>query len=202
MGIVNFKELISVTLILFSIIDIVGSLPVILDMKKRGMVVESGKASLVALVIMTVFLYVGEAILKLFGVDIQSFAVAGALILFFIGMEMVLGITIFRETDDEEGAKGTIVPIAFPLIAGAGVMTTIVALKAKYEAVNIQLGIVLNILFVYLVLRSSNWIGRKLGRGGAGVLRKVFGIILLAIAIKLFKDNFRLVVTPPEAVGG
>lgn len=202
MGIVNFKELISVTLILFSIIDIVGSLPVILDMKKRGMVVESGKASLVALVIMTVFLYVGEAILKLFGVDIQSFAVAGAIILFFIGMEMVLGITIFRETDDEEGAKGTIVPIAFPLIAGAGVMTTIVALKAKYDAINIQLGIVLNILFVYLVLRSSNWIGRKLGRGGAGVLRKVFGIILLAIAIKLFKDNFRLVVTPPEAVGG
>lgn len=202
MGIVNFKELISVTLILFSIIDIVGSLPVILDMKKRGMVVESGKASLVALVIMTVFLYVGEAILKLFGVDIQSFAVAGALILFFIGMEMVLGITIFRETDDEEGAKGTIVPIAFPLIAGAGVMTTIVALKAKYEAINIQLGIILNILFVYLVLRSSNWIGRKLGRGGAGVLRKVFGIILLAIAIKLFKDNFRLVVTTPEAIGG
>ena len=198
---INFKELISVTLILFSIIDIVGSLPVIIDLKKRGVVIESGKASLAALGIMTVFLYGGEAILKLFGIDVQSFAVAGAIILFLIGVEMVLGIRIFHEDSPNGESKGTIVPIAFPLLAGAGVITTIISLRAKYEAVNIQLGIVLNIVFVFLVLRSANWIGRKLGKGGANVLRKVFGIILLAIAIKLFKDNFRLVVTTTESLG-
>ncbi len=195
---INFKELISVTLILFSIIDIVGSLPVILDLKKRGVVIESGKASLAALAIMTIFLYGGEAILGLFGIDVESFAVAGAIILFLIGVEMVLGIRIFHDDGNEGEAKGTIVPIAFPLLAGAGVITTIISLRAKYEAVNIQLGIVLNIIFVYIVLRSANWLGKRLGRGGANVLRKVFGIILLAIALKLFKDNFRLVVTMAE----
>lgn len=194
---VNFKELISVSLILFSVIDIVGSLPILLDLKKRGIQIEAGKASLAALVLMTIFLYAGEALIRLFGIDVQSFAVAGAIVLFLIGMEMILGIRIFR--DSEAANSGSIVPVAFPLIAGAGAMTTIISLKAKYEVVNIQIGIVLNIVFVYLVLRSSNWLGGLLGVGGASVLRKIFGIILLAIAIKLFKDNFHLIVAQPAA---
>jgi len=189
---VDFKELISVSLVLFSVIDILGSIPIIIDLKRKGLKIEAAKASLVALLLMTVFLYAGAALLSLFGVDIQSFAVAGAIIIFLIGMEMILGIRIFR--DNPDASKGTIVPVAFPLIAGAGTLTTIIALKAKYEAVNIQIGIVLNILFVFLVLRSSDWISSKLGESGANVLRKVFGIILLAMAIKLFKDNFRLAV--------
>lgn len=189
---VDFKELISVSLVLFSVIDILGSIPIIIDLKRKGIHIEAGKASLISLFLMTLFLYAGAALLNLFGVDVQSFAVAGAIILFLIGMEMVLGVRIFR--DNLNASKGTIVPVAFPLIAGAGTMTTIIALKAKYEAVNIQIGIILNIVFVFLVLRSSDWIGSRLGEGGANVLRKVFGIILLAMAIKLFKDNFRLAV--------
>ncbi len=182
------KDLFAVSLILFSVIDIVGSIPVIIDMKKKGIEIESGKASIVAMLLMTAFLYGGASILKLFGVDVSSFAVAGALVIFLIGLEMVLGIRIFHDPPDTK--SGSIVPIAFPLVAGAGTMTTIVALKAKYSVIDIQLGIVLNIILVYLVLRSSSWISRKLGNGGAMILRKVFGIILLSIAIKLFKENF------------
>lgn len=182
------KDLFAVSLILFSVIDIIGSIPVLIDMKKKGIEIESGKASIVALLLMTVFLYGGASILKLFGVDIPSFAVAGALIIFLIGLEMILGIRIFHDPPDTK--SGSIVPIAFPLVAGAGTMTTIIALKAKYSVIDIQMGIVLNIIFVYLVLRSSTWIGKKLGSGGAMILRKVFGIILLSIAIKLFKENF------------
>lgn len=186
---VNFKELISVSLILFSVIDIVGSLPILIDLKRRGVQIEAGKASVAAFALMTVFLYGGESLIRLFGIDVQSFAVAGAIVIFLIGIEMILGIRLFRDSDAN---TGSIVPVAFPLIAGAGTMTTIISLKAKYQAVNIQIGILLNILFVYIVLRSTGWLEHKLGEGGAGVLRKVFGIILLAIAVKLFKDNFRL----------
>ncbi|MCB0653047.1 MAG: MarC family protein [Saprospiraceae bacterium] len=183
-----FKDLFAVSLILFSVIDIIGSIPVLIDMKKKGIEIESAKASIVALLLMTVFLYGGASILKLFGVDIPSFAVAGAIVIFLIGLEMILGIRIFHDPPDTK--SGSIVPIAFPLVAGAGTMTTIIALKAKYSVIDIQMGIILNIVFVYLVLRSSTWIGKKLGNGGAMILRKVFGIILLSIAIKLFKDNF------------
>lgn len=193
---VNFKELISVTLVLFSVIDILGSTPIIIDLQKKGIKIEAAKAAIASLVLMTVFLYGGEALLSLFGVDVESFAVAGAIIIFLMGMEMVLGVHIFHDHSDV--SSGTIVPVAFPLIAGAGTMTTIIALRADYEPVNIQIGIVLNILFVYLVLRSSRWISRKLGEGGANVLRKVFGIILLAIAIKLFRENFHLIIEAPK----
>ena len=193
----NVKDLISVTLILFSVIDIIGSLPIMIDLKKKGIQIESGKATLVALLIMTIFLYAGEGLLSLFGVDIESFAVAGAIILFLIGLEMILNIPIFRE--DPDSGSGSIVPVAFPLIAGAGTMTTILALKAKYAVIDIQLGIFLNMIFVFLVLRSSNWISRKLGTGGANILRKVFGIILLAIALKLFQDNFHLAIEPTDS---
>ncbi|MCB0569849.1 MAG: MarC family protein [Phaeodactylibacter sp.] len=191
----NFKELASVTLVLFSVIDIVGSIPILIGLKQKGLKIEAAKASLASLAIMSIFLYGGESLLRLFGVDVESFAVAGAIILFLMGMEMVLGVRIFH--DHANSRSGTIVPVAFPLIAGAGTMTTIIALRADYQAVNIQLGIIINIIFVFLVLRSSDWISEKLGEGGANVLRKVFGIILLAIAIKLFRDNFHLIISGP-----
>jgi multiple antibiotic resistance protein len=188
---INPKDLISVSLILFSVIDIIGSIPLIIDMKKRGVKIESAKASLIAMVLMLLFLLTGRHLLGLFGVDVESFAVAGSIIIFLLGIEMVLGITLFRD-DHLEEKTGTIVPIAFPLLAGAGTMTTILTLKAKYAPIDIALGIVLNTLIVFLVLRSSDWISKKLGESGANVLRKVFGIVLLAIAIKIFRENFHL----------
>jgi multiple antibiotic resistance protein len=189
---INPKDLISVSLILFSVIDIIGSIPLIIDMKKRGVKIESAKASLIAMVLMLLFLLTGRHLLGLFGVDVESFAVAGSIIIFLLGIEMVLGITLFRD-DHLEEKTGTIVPIAFPLLAGAGTMTTILTLKAKYAPIDIALGIVLNTLIVFLVLRSSDWISKKLGESGANVLRKVFGIVLLAIAIKIFRENFHLI---------
>lgn len=183
----NFQQILSVTLILFSIIDILGSLPIIISMKEQGKVIQSGKATIVAGILMVMFLFGGESILHLLGVDVSSFAIAGAIVIFLMGMEMVLGIRIFQ---DEEGSqKATIVPIAFPLIAGAGTLTTILTLRAEYEVTNILIGIGINLLLVFVVLRSSNWIQSKIGRGGAEVLRKIFGIILLAIAIKLIRTN-------------
>lgn len=190
----NLKDILSITLVLFSVIDIVGSIPIIIDLKNKGFEIKSAKASIIALFIMSVFLYLGESILSLFGVDLQSFAVAGAIILFFIGLEMILGITMFRE--DPESKSGTLVPIAFPLIAGAGSMTTIISLRSKFEVIDIQMGIIINIILVYIVLRSSNWIKNKIGPGGAQVLRKLFGIILLAISVKLFQENFHLIIRP------
>ena len=186
----NIKDIVTVSLVLFSVIDILGSLPIIIDLKNKGFQIKSGKASIIALFIMSIFLYIGEGVLGFFGVDVQSFAIAGALIIFFIGIEMVLGITLFRE--DPQSKSGTLVPIAFPLIAGAGSMTTIISLKSNYEALDIQMGIIINIILVYIVLRSSNWIKNKIGPGGAAVLRKLFGIILLAIAIKMFRENLAI----------
>lgn len=188
----ELTNIISTTLILFSVIDIIGNIPIIIDLKSKGIKIESAKASLVALLIMSIFLYSGESILSLFGVDVQSFAVAGSIILFLLGMEMILGITLFR--DDPKSNSGTLVPIAFPLIAGAGTMTTIISLHSKYSVLDIQIGIIINIILVYIVLKTSGWIRSKIGPGGANVLRKLFGIILLAIAIKLFRENFHLII--------
>ncbi len=183
----NFKEILSVTLILFAIIDILGSIPIIIELRKREGVIHSEKATLIAGVLMIVFLFLGQEILKLFGLDFESFALAGALILFLIGMEMVLGIHLFHSNPQTH--TGSIVPLAFPLIVGAGTLTTLLSLRAAYSLPNILVGIVLNLVFVYLVLKSSSWIERKLGDSGSDILRKVFGVILLAIAIKLFKSN-------------
>ncbi|SDL81742.1 multiple antibiotic resistance protein [Catalinimonas alkaloidigena] len=183
----SFREIISVTLILFSVIDIIGAIPIIIDLRRKIGEIDAGKATLASGIIMIVFLFLGESILRLFGVDVDSFAIAGALVLFLIGLEMILGIDIFR-SDAEMGA-GSVVPLAFPLIAGAGTMTTILALRAEYAVLNILVGIVLNLALVYLVLRTSGWLEKRLGRAGVSILRKVFGIILLAIAIKLFKTN-------------
>lgn len=183
---INFKEILSATLILFAVIDVMGSIPLIISLRKKVGHIQSEKASIVAAAIMIAFLFVGESILKYFGVDINSFAVAGALVLFILAMEMVLGITIIK---DEEPKSASIVPLAFPLIAGAGVMTTIVSIRAEYEAVNIVIAIIINSGLVYAILKSAAWLERVLGDGGLNVLRKVFGVILLAIAVKLFSEN-------------
>lgn len=189
MSYISLHEIVSVSLILFSVIDIIGSIPVIIDLKKKaGGHIQSEKATLVAVIIMVAFLFIGESILGLFHLDVASFAVAGAIVIFLLGLEMVLGISIYKE-DEGLARAASVVPIAFPLIAGAGTMTTILTLKAAYHTVNIFIGIVLNSILVYVVLKSSNWIEQKIGRGGEAVLRKVFGIILLAISIKIFRTN-------------
>ncbi|SFB94653.1 multiple antibiotic resistance protein [Flexibacter flexilis DSM 6793] len=185
----DFKEIISVSLILFSVIDILGAIPVIISLRQKAGVIESEKATLAAGVIMILFLYLGDSILKLFGVDVQSFAIAGAIIIFLIGMEMVLDRNIFRADVEGSSASSSIVPLAFPIIAGAGTMTTIISLRAEYQIYNILIGIVLNLVLVYIVLKSSSWLERKLGTAGANLLRKVFGIVLLAISIKIFKTH-------------
>ena len=187
-----WKELLSVFLILFSVIDIIGSLPIILEIKNKGIRIEPLKVSIISLAIMIGFLFIGDQVLKLFGVDVQSFAVAGSIILFLLGLEMILGVTIFN--DDKKGKESAIVPIAFPLVAGAGTMTTILSLKAKFSSELIITGIAINVIIVYVVLRFSTWLGERLSGAVISVMRKMFGIILLAIAIKLFRENFRLLV--------
>jgi multiple antibiotic resistance protein len=183
-----FKEIISVSLILFSVIDIIGSIPVVVSLRKKVGKIQSGKATIVAGIIMVLFLFVGSSILSLFGLDIESFAVAGAIIMFIIAIEMILGVDLFRY-DPSETASASIVPIAFPLIAGAGTLTTILSLKAEFATLNILLGIILNLTLVYIVLKTSGWLERKIGPSGFGILRRVFGIIVLSIAVKLFTTH-------------
>lgn len=184
---ISFTEILSVSLILFSVIDIIGSIPIIMDLRKKGGKIESLKATIASGVLMLLFFFLGDSILRLLGLDVQSFSIAGGLIIFLIGLEMVLGIVLFR--DDPRDGVGSIVPLAFPLIAGAGTMTTIISLKAEFQNYNILIGIIVNLVFVFIVLKSSPWLEKKLGTAGANILRKVFGIILLAIAIKLIKAN-------------
>lgn len=184
----DLKEILTITLILFSVIDIIGSIPFIIIIKKREGRIHTEKATIISAVLMVAFLYLGQSILKLFGLDVASFAVAGAIVIFIVAMEMILGITLIKD-DPESTGSGSIVPLAFPLIAGAGTLTTILSLRAVYSEANILVGIILNLIFVYIVLRSSSWLERKLGKSVFSVLRRVFGVILLAIAVKIFKDN-------------
>lgn len=183
----NFKEILSVTMVLFAIIDILGSIPLIIDLRRKaGGHIQSEKATLVSLLLMLLFLFLGEALLKVIGLDISSFAIAGSIVIFIIAMEMVLGINFFKEEIPE---TISIVPLAFPLIAGAGTMTTLLSLKAEYATINIVIGIFVNLLFVYAVLKNSLRIESLFGPTGLHILRKAFGIILLAIAIKMFRNN-------------
>ncbi len=185
----NFIEILSASMVLFAVIDIVGSIPIILDLKKKGGQIEALKASLVAFGVLIVVTFLGEGLLSIFGVDVSSFAIAGSIIIFIMGVEMVLGIEIMKY----DGPSGvSIVPIAFPLVAGAGSFTTVLSLRAEYAVENIIIAIFLNLLFVYLVLKSTNLVERILGDGGVHILRKVFGIILLAISVKLFMTNFAI----------
>ncbi len=183
-----FREILTVSMVLFAVIDIVGTIPIIVDLRKKHGHIESEKASVVAGIIMIVFLFVGEELLNIIGIDVNSFAVAGSFVLFFLALEMILGIRIYR---DEEASSASIVPIAFPLIAGAGTMTTLLSLRAQFQAINIIIAIVLNIILVYIVLRSSAKIEKLLGKNGIGVVRKAFGVVLLAIAVKLFASNVK-----------
>ena len=185
----NLKEIISVTMILFAIIDIIGAIPVIIELRQKTGHIQSEKASIAVLVLMIGFLYAGNGLLSLIGIDVASFAIAGSLVIFFIAMEMILGIKFFREETPE---TASIVPLAFPLIAGAGTMTTLLSLKSQYQTQNIVIGIVLNTTIVYLVLKNVKWLEKLLGKSGLSILRKAFGVILLAIAIKLFRSNTHL----------
>jgi multiple antibiotic resistance protein len=182
----NFVEIVASFMVLFAVIDIFGSIPIILDIKSKIGNIYAERTSLVAFGIMLLFLFIGEPLLGIFGVDISSFAIAGSFILFLMGMEMVMGIELFKH---DTGASGAIVPIAFPIIAGAGSITSLLSLRAEYQSINILIALTLNMGIVYLVLRLTNWFEKLLGPSGLHILRKFFGIILLAIAVKLFISN-------------
>ncbi len=184
----NWTELLKSTMVMFAVIDIVGSIPFLLDIKKKAGDIHAEKATLVALCIMLAFLFLGEGVINFLGIDVNSFAVAGSIVMFFMALEMILGITLFEQSP-QSMKTATIVPVAFPLIAGAGSMTSIISLRAEFAAVNIAFAILLNMALVYLVLRLTGRIERLLGEAGIAVLQKVFGIILLAIAVKLFSAN-------------
>ncbi len=183
---INLVNIFSVFMVLFAVIDIIGSIPIIIDIKRRGNKIEAFKTTIVSLVILTLFLFVGEPLLGIFGVDISSFAIAGSFILFFLALEMVLGIELFKG-NTPDGAS--IVPLAFPIIAGAGSITTLLSLRAEYHEIDIMIALVLNMIVVFIVLKTTKYIEKILGQSGITVLRKIFGIILLAIAIKLFMVN-------------
>jgi multiple antibiotic resistance protein len=181
----DLKQILSAFVVLFAIIDIAGSIPVIINLQERKGKINAGKVSIVSFITLTAFLFAGEVILNLFGVNISSFAVAGSIVIFVISAEMIFDVKIFKDDSPEESSY--IVPLVFPLIAGAGAFTTLLSLRAEYEKINIALA--LNMIFVYAVLKSTNKIEKIIGKGGIYILRKFFGIILLAISVKLFTSN-------------
>lgn len=186
----NFKEILTTFMVLFAVIDIVGNIPLIIDLRKKAGHIQSGKASIIAGVIMIVFLFLGESILTLIGIDVYSFAVAGAFILFFIALEMILGITLYKQ---EEGTamNASVFPLAFPLIAGPGSLTTLLSLKSEFHTENIIIAVVINVIVIFLVLKTSSRIERMIGQNGIDIIRKIFGVVLLAIAVKLFTSNIK-----------
>ncbi len=184
----NVTELMKSTMVLFAVIDIIGSIPVLMDLKSKAGNIHPGRATIVALGIMLAFLFIGEGIITFLGVDINSFAVAGSFVLFFMSLEMILGVELFKQ-DASSMKAATIVPVAFPIIAGAGSMTSILSLRAEFDQINIALAILINLAIVFVVLHFLGKLERLLGEGGIAVLRKVFGIILLSIAVKLFTSN-------------
>ncbi len=185
---INFKEILTAAMILFAVIDIIGSIPIIVSLRQKVGHIQSEKATLVAMLIMIVFLFVGETILRLIGIDVNSFAVAGSFVLLFLALEMILGIQLYK---DDAPETASVVPLAFPLIAGAGSLTTILSLKSEFQTINIILAIILNLIFVYIVLKFSEKIEKIIGKAGISVIQKVFGVILLAIAVKLFASNIQ-----------
>lgn len=187
----NFKEVFTVTMVLFAVIDIIGNIPIIIDLRKKAGHIQSEKASIVAGVIMISFLFLGKSILNLIGIDVNSFAVAGSLILLFLALEMILGISLYKE-EDTNPMTASVFPLAFPLIAGPGSLTSILSLRAEYDALTIAIAIVLNMIFMYIVLKTSSKIERVIGENGIKIIRKIFGVILLAIAVKLFASNIKL----------
>jgi len=182
----NFKEIATVTMILFAVVDIVGSIPLVISIRQKAGSIQSEKASLVSLGIMIAFLFIGETILSLIGITVSDFAIAGSFILFFLALEMILGIPLYR---NETPQTASVVPLAFPIIAGTGTLTTLLALRAQYTAQTIIIAIVINVIIVYAVLKNTRHLERLLGATGMAVLHKVFGIVLLAMAVKMFRTN-------------
>lgn len=186
----NFKEIFTAFMILFAVIDIIGNIPIIIDLRKKAGKIESGKAAIISGIIMIVFLFLGKSLLSLIGIDVNSFAVAGSFILFFIALEMILGITLYKD-NDESPVTASVFPLAFPLIAGPGSLTTLLSIRAEFYIENIIIAIILNIILIYIVLKTSTKIERIIGPIGISIIRKVFGVILLAIAVKLFATNIK-----------
>jgi multiple antibiotic resistance protein len=186
----NFKEVFTAFMVLFAVIDIVGNIPIIIDLRKKVGHIQSGKASIIAGFIMIVFLFLGQSLLGLIGIDVNSFAVAGSFVLFFIALEMILGITLYKD-DGEEGITASVFPLAFPLIAGPGSLTTLLSLRAEFSVENIIVAVLLNVALVYLVLKTSSKIERIIGPNGIKIIRKIFGVVLLAISVKLFATNIK-----------
>ncbi|WP_425076144.1 MarC family protein [Psychroserpens sp. S379A] len=186
----NFKEIFTAFMVLFAVIDIIGNIPIIIDLRKKVGHIQSEKASIIAGVIMIVFLFLGQSLLSLIGIDVNSFAVAGSFILFFIALEMILGITLYKD-DEDGGITASVFPLAFPLIAGPGSLTTLLSLRAEFATENIIVAVISNVLVIYLVLKTSSKIERIIGPNGIKIIRKVFGVVLLAIAVKLFAQNIK-----------
>lgn len=187
----NFKEIFTAFMVLFAVIDIIGNIPIIIDLRKKVGHIQSEKASIIAGIILTVFLFLGQSILSLIGLDVNSFAVAGSFILFFIALEMILGVTLYKE-EDTNPLTASVFPLAFPLIAGPGSLTTLLSLRAEFSLENIIVAVIMNVVVIYIVLKTSKRIERFLGVNGISIIRKVFGVILLAIAVKLFADNIKI----------
>lgn len=186
----NIKEIFTAFMVLFAVIDIIGNIPIIIDLRKKAGHIQSEKASLIAGLIMIIFLFVGNSILKLVGIDVHSFAVAGAFILLFIALEMILGITLYKQ-DEESSLNATVFPLAFPLIAGPGSLTTLLSLKSEFQTENIIIAVIVNVIVIFIVLKTSIKIERIIGQNGINITRKVFGVVLLAIAVKLFTSNIK-----------
>lgn len=189
----DFKEIITATMILFAVIDVIGNVPIIIDLRAKVGHIQSEKASIIAGIIMIAFLFLGKSLLNLIGIDVNSFAVAGAFILFFLALEMILGVSIFKE-DETNAITASVFPLAFPLIAGPGSLTSILSLRAEFETVNIAAAIIINSFFMYIVLKTSSKIEKRIGENGIKIIRKVFGVILLAISVKLFASNAQLLI--------
>jgi len=183
----KIDELLTIVFTLFAVIDIVGSIPLLIAMKEKSGAIQSLKVTLISGGLMILFLFLGKPFLQLLGLDVKSFAVGGSIVIFLLGLEMVLGHEIFK--GDKNAQSGAVVPIAFPIIAGSGTLTTIMSLKANYDELYIALGIIINLVIIYAVLKSLNFIEKLLGPGGLLAVRKFFGVILLAIAVKIFSSN-------------
>lgn len=186
----NVKEVFTAFMVLFAVIDIIGNIPIVIDLRKKAGHIQSGKAAIIAGTIMIIFLFLGKSLLTIIGVDVNSFAVAGSFILFFIALEMILGITLYKD-DESTAITASVFPLAFPLIAGPGSLTTLLSLRAEFHVENIIIAVFLNVLVIYIVLKTSSKIEKMIGPNGINIIRKIFGVILLAIAVKLFAANIK-----------